>query len=433
MFSRYADEDRDAELLKQKRRQSRKCTEGKKDFKALLSSATGLTKGKGSLKGLWNAVKQDQESFYLEIKQALKDDKADAIQLFLDRHNMTPKSLINGIVEVLKGSDVDDVWEDNIKNKVINGMKKKVLQRERKELTEIIPKSFLTYLPKSLVVNVGENGKIKEMKTVYAEQINDMKAKMDRQKKLLNCIDDLKKQLTKDLKSKDEDKKLCAVIISLMLETGIRPGNLESKDLEETYGASTLEEGHIKFLSRNRVELKFRGKKFLFELNTLALMFVPIAVQIPRYLIIARSGLIDSYAAHILPVIVMPVAMFLIKQFIDQTPNELIESAKIDGASEMQIFLKIIMPIIAPAIATVGILAFQAIWNDTTTSVLYINDESKRTLAFYMMSLTSMQGNTVAGQGMAAAASLLMFIPNLLLFIILQGKVMNTMAHSGIK
>ena len=69
-------------------------------------------------------------------------------------------------------------------------------------------------------------------------------------------------------------------------------------------------------------KMKFKGKKFLFELNTLALMFVPIAVQIPRYLIIAKSGLIDSYLAHILPVIVMPVAMFLIKQFIDQTPNE---------------------------------------------------------------------------------------------------------------
>lgn len=180
-------------------------------------------------------------------------------------------------------------------------------------------------------------------------------------------------------------------------------------------------------------KLKFRGKKVLFEINTLALMFVPIAVQIPRYLIIARSGLIDTYAAHILPVIVMPVAMFLIKQFIDQTPNEIIESAKIDGASEMQIFMKIVLPVIAPAIATVGILAFQAIWNDVSTSVLYINDESKRTLAFYMQSLTSVQGNTVAGQGMAAAASLIMFIPNLVLFIILQGKVMNTMAHSGIK
>ena len=180
-------------------------------------------------------------------------------------------------------------------------------------------------------------------------------------------------------------------------------------------------------------KLKFKGKKFLFEVNTIALMFVPIAVQIPRYLIIAQSGLIDSYLGHILPVIVLPVAMFLLKQFIDQTPNELIESAKIDGASEMEIFFKIIFPIILPAIATVGILSFQVLWNDVTTSILYINDESKRTLAFFMMSLTSLQGNTVAGQGMAAAASLIMFIPNLTLFIFLQSRVMNTMAHSGIK
>lgn len=180
-------------------------------------------------------------------------------------------------------------------------------------------------------------------------------------------------------------------------------------------------------------KLKFKGKKVLFEINTLALMFVPVAVGIPRYIIIARSGLIDSYLAHILPIIVMPVAMFLVKQFIDQTPDELIEAAKIDGASEMQIFFKIIVPIVQPAIATVGILAFQALWNDTSTSILYVNDESKRTLAFYMMSLTSAQGNTVAGQGMAAAASLIMFLPNLILFILLQSRVMNTMAHSGIK
>jgi multiple sugar transport system permease protein len=180
-------------------------------------------------------------------------------------------------------------------------------------------------------------------------------------------------------------------------------------------------------------KLKFKGKKILFEINTIALMFVPIAVQIPRYLIIAQSGIIDTYFAHILPLVILPVAMFLLKQFIDQTPNELIESAKIDGASEMEIFFKIIFPIILPAIATVGILSFQVFWNDTATSILYINDESRRTLAFFMMSLTSLQGNTVAGQGMAAAASLIMFIPNLVLFVFLQSRVMNTMAHSGIK
>jgi multiple sugar transport system permease protein len=129
----------------------------------------------------------------------------------------------------------------------------------------------------------------------------------------------------------------------------------------------------------------------------------------------------------------MPVAMFLIKQFIDQIPNDFIEAARIDGASEMQIFFKVIMPMIAPAVATVGILAFQLIWNDTSTSTLFINDESLRTLAFFLQTLTSGVGNTIAGQGMAAAAALLMFIPNLVLFVILQSQVMSTMAHSGLK
>ncbi|MCX5775219.1 MAG: carbohydrate ABC transporter permease [Firmicutes bacterium] len=180
-------------------------------------------------------------------------------------------------------------------------------------------------------------------------------------------------------------------------------------------------------------KLKFKGKKFLFELNTIALMFVPIAVQIPRYIIVAKSGMIDTYAAHILPMITMPVAMFLVKQFVDQIPNDFIESAKIDGASEMEIFIHIIVPMVAPALATVGILAFQMIWNDTSTSTLFINDESKRTMAFFLTTLTGAQGNSVAGQGMAAAASLIMFVPNLVLFIILQSKVMNTMAYSGLK
>lgn len=180
-------------------------------------------------------------------------------------------------------------------------------------------------------------------------------------------------------------------------------------------------------------KLKFKGKKLLFEINTIALMFVPIAVTIPRYLTISRMGLIDSYLVLILPLIAIPVGLFLVKQFIDQTPNELIESAKIDGASEMEIFLKIIFPIIAPAVATVGILSFQLIWNDVVGPSLYINSESMRTLSFYFSTLATRTGNPVAGQGMMAAASLIMFVPNIMMFIFLQSRVMNTMAHSGLK
>lgn len=180
-------------------------------------------------------------------------------------------------------------------------------------------------------------------------------------------------------------------------------------------------------------KMKFKLKNALFEVNTLALMFVPIAVVIPRYLTIEKMGLLNTFWVHILPLLAMPIGLFLLKQFIDQIPSELTEAAVIDGASEYKIFTKIIVPMVMPALATVGILSFQLAWNNLETSTMYINDESLRTLPFFMSTLTSQAGNIVAGQGMAAAASLIMFLPNLIIFILLQSKVMNTMAHSGLK
>ena len=180
-------------------------------------------------------------------------------------------------------------------------------------------------------------------------------------------------------------------------------------------------------------KMKFRLKRVLFEINTLALMFVPIAVQIPRYLVVEKTGLLDTYLAHVLPLLSMPIGLFLLKQFIDQVPDELKEAAMMDGAGDFLIFRKVILPVIRPALATVAILAFQAVWNNVETSNYYVNDEGVRTLAFFMSTMASQTGNPVAGQGMAAAASLIMFLPNLIMFIFLQSKVMNTMAHSGLK
>jgi ABC-type glycerol-3-phosphate transport system permease component len=179
-------------------------------------------------------------------------------------------------------------------------------------------------------------------------------------------------------------------------------------------------------------KLKFHIQGVISKINTLAMMFVGTAVIIPRYILIERFGLIDTFYVHILPVIAIPVGLFLVKQFIDQIPNELIEAAKIDGASSFTIYLKIILPLIKPAIATIAILSFQAVWNDASISATFINRDSLKTFAFYMQTLSS-SSNVVAGAGMSAVASLIMFIPNLVIFIFLQSKVMNTMVHSGIK
>jgi len=181
-------------------------------------------------------------------------------------------------------------------------------------------------------------------------------------------------------------------------------------------------------------KLQFKGREILFTVNTLALMFVGTAVAIPSYLVVDNLGLIDTYLAHVLPLIAMPVGMFLLTQFIGQIPDSLIEAARIDGAGNLYVYRRIILPLIRPAIATIAILAFQGVWNNTATSTMFINNEALRTLAFFMGTLTTAAGATVvAGQGMAAAAGLIMFLPNLILFIILQSKVINTMAFSGLK
>lgn len=179
-------------------------------------------------------------------------------------------------------------------------------------------------------------------------------------------------------------------------------------------------------------KLKFKGKFVLMEINNLALMFVAVAVMIPRYLTIDFLHMTDTYWAHILPLLAMPVSLFLVKQFIDQVPDALIEAAYMDGANDWKVYYKIILPMIKPAIATSAIMAFQQVWVNTESSNLYVSDENLKTLAFYMNTLAN-ANNSVAGQGIAAAAQLIIFLPNLILFIILQKNVMNTMASSGIK
>lgn len=179
-------------------------------------------------------------------------------------------------------------------------------------------------------------------------------------------------------------------------------------------------------------KIKFKGRNLMMHINQIAIMFVAVAVLIPRYLVICNLGMIDTVWAHVLPLVAMPVALFLVKQFVEQVPDSLIEAAYMDGATDFQVYRKLIIPMIKPAIATASILVFQQVWTNMETSNYYINDDGMKTLTFYMNSLVNVN-NTVSGQGIAAAATLIMFVPNLILFIILQNSVMNTMAHSGIK
>jgi multiple sugar transport system permease protein len=176
---------------------------------------------------------------------------------------------------------------------------------------------------------------------------------------------------------------------------------------------------------------KFRAKTAMFNMNQMALMFVATAVGVPRYIVIVNTGLINNWLAHILPLIAVPVSLFLVKQFVDQIPDALIEAAIVDGAKDFKIIQMVIIPMVKPALATTVVFTFNSVWQATEASNNFITNDTMRTLAFYLNSLST--NNAVAAAGMTAAASVILFLPSILIFIIMQSKVMNTMAHSGIK
>ncbi len=166
--------------------------------------------------------------------------------------------------------------------------KSKILNDEREALEAVLPKTFLKFLPKTLIVEVDKNNKITAIKSKFAEKLDDIGAKIERQKILLTNLLKLETKIKKDLLSTDHDTKMKAIIIYLMLDTGIRPGDEDNKikikdvdveDLEEgeeidqyleTYGATTLNKHHINFVRENYVALEFVGKKGTINLATIS-------------------------------------------------------------------------------------------------------------------------------------------------------------------
>lgn len=173
----------------------------------------------------------------------------------------------------------------------------------------------------------------------------------------------------------------------------------------------------------------FPGKTTISLLVVFALLFQGDAITLPRYIILAGMGTIDTYWAIILPVLAGTMGVFLMQQFLTASiPNETLEAARIDGASEYSIFFKIVMPTAKPAWLTVIIFTFQALWNSNPQT--YIYSENLKLLPSVLSTIAS-GGITRAGAG--SAVTVIMMIPPVAIFLYSQSSVMQTMAHSGLK
>ncbi len=173
----------------------------------------------------------------------------------------------------------------------------------------------------------------------------------------------------------------------------------------------------------------FFGKNFINTMIVLSLMFAPAVVTIPRYLTIAAFGWIDSYLAVIVPAWASTLGLYLLRNFIDaMVPDALLESARLDGASEFYIYWHIVMPIVKPAWLTLIILTFQQLWGETGGQ--YIYSEALKPLPY---ALDQIVKGGVARQGVGSAVALVMMMVPITVFIINQSQIVETMGTSGIK
>lgn len=175
----------------------------------------------------------------------------------------------------------------------------------------------------------------------------------------------------------------------------------------------------------------FPGSKVMSNLIVYALMFNGTVTAIPNYIIMSKLGLVDTYWAVLLPVIGSTLGLYLMKNFIVQIPTSLIESAKIDGATEFRIFIQIIIPLCKPAWITLCILSFQSLWGATGGNFLY--SENLKPISYALSQVVGGAGASIARTGVASAVSLIMMIVPVTVFIISQSNVLETMASSGMK
>jgi ABC-type glycerol-3-phosphate transport system permease component len=174
----------------------------------------------------------------------------------------------------------------------------------------------------------------------------------------------------------------------------------------------------------------FRSKKALFMVLLSTMMVPAQAMMIPMFILISGIGLYNSLWALIVPVVFSVFGIYLCKQFCDEIPSELMESAKIDGAGDLRIYFKIVLPQIRPAIGALGIFTFLEIWNDYLSPLIYLNSSEKMTLPL-ALSYFNQQHLTDLSATMAASA--LIMIPVAIVFIIFQKQFIKGISMTGLK
>lgn len=178
-------------------------------------------------------------------------------------------------------------------------------------------------------------------------------------------------------------------------------------------------------------KLRYPGKRMLF-LAVLGMLMVPGMVTfVPQFVLVSNMGLTNTYAGLILPFLVGPFGVFLMRQFLQSIPDDLIEAARVDGAGEFRIFWRVVLPLCRPALATLGILTFLGSWNNFLWPLVVATTEDKYTLPVALALYSVGQNRT--DYGLLLAGAVVVVLPVLVVFLLLQRHFLRGIATTGIK
>ncbi len=178
-------------------------------------------------------------------------------------------------------------------------------------------------------------------------------------------------------------------------------------------------------------KIRYPGKRLVFGAVMVTLMVPSVVTFVPLFVMVTKMGLLNSYAALILPYVTMPLGVFLMRQFMYDIPNELMEAAKIDGAGDFRTFIQIVLPLSKPPLATLFILSFLQSWNNFLWPLVAAQTQNKYTLPVALSLFST--GAHATDFGLLMAGAVVAIFPILLLFIFLQRYFIQGIATTGLK
>lgn len=176
--------------------------------------------------------------------------------------------------------------------------------------------------------------------------------------------------------------------------------------------------------------LRFRGSTVVFLLILFTLVIPFQLTMIPTFIVMAKLGIVDTLAALIVPALVLPLGVFLMRQFFVNLPREVEEAARIDGCSRLGVLIHVALPLARPALATLAALTFLLMWNDLLWPLIAISSDENATLP---LGLTTFQGQHTQDFSAVMAGNVITVVPVLIAFLLAQRTFIESLTSSAVK